>query len=55
MAPKPTDACVHKVGRVFIQDENKTQEFTLYINIFILKAFFKFAEDSLSALANSTL
>lgn len=55
MAPKPTVACVHKVGHVFIQDENKTQEFTLYINIFILEVSFKYSEDSLFALASPTL
>lgn len=55
MAPKPTVACVHKVGHVFIQDENKTQEFTLYINIFILEVFLKYSEDSLFALGSPTL
>lgn len=54
MAPKTTVACVDKVGHVFIQDENKTQEFTLYVNIFILEVSFKYPEDSLSALANPT-
>lgn len=55
MAPKPTVACLHKVGHVFIQDKNKTQEFTLYINIFILEVSFKYSEDSLSALDNPAL
>lgn len=55
MAPKPTVAHVHKVGHVFIQDENRTQEFTVYANIFIVEVSLKYSEDSLSALANPTL
>lgn len=55
MPPKPTVARVHKVAHVFIQNENKTQEFTVYINIFILEVSLKYSEDSLFALANPTL